>query len=252
MWVLDGLFDEARVAVQNSVVGLEVIIVSIGCPRGTSTLDFITQRELDLTPPADYFPRSSSVFRRMGSWGLGGGALLRDYLIDELRPELSAAYRMDPADHCLVGMSLSGVNTFFTMLTRPAAYSRYLMASTGFWGMDYVRLEQEYADSHDDLDAQVYVSAGGGEMMIPDWPLVPGMTDVVQRLLDRGYPSLRLTPEVIGDYIHTNVLLPSLVNGFRVLYAEKEVELPVTEFYDTIMDAGWARTGSGTPWAPPS
>jgi len=65
----------------------------------------------------------------------GGAAAYRRFLVDELRPWVTARYRTDGASG-LIGESLAGLFVVETFLREPRAFDAYLAASPSLWWDD--------------------------------------------------------------------------------------------------------------------
>ena len=76
-------------------------------------------------------------------------------------------------------------------------------------------MEEEYAATHSDLEAQVYIGIGTAETMA-------GLTDLyVSRLEERNYSSLQLTYERLYDQDHWTAYPHALDAMLLSLYREQ-------------------------------
>ena len=94
-----------------------------------------------------------------------------------------------------------------------------------------MQLEEEYAASHEDLPARVFVGAGSGELNLgmSAARIVSRTTTLVENLRMRQYPSLVLKSQLYTDRDHFNVIPPLFADGLEHLYAdevEKLTQLP--------------------------
>lgn len=94
---------------------------------------------------------------------VGGAPRFRDFLIGDLRQQLATEYRVDPRDHGLAGHSAGATFAGFTLFTKPGDFTKYILCSPS-GAVDLAGLEAEYAEGHDDLEARVFVAAGGDEL----------------------------------------------------------------------------------------
>ncbi|MER6289430.1 alpha/beta hydrolase-fold protein [Streptomyces sviceus] len=128
--------------------------------------------------------------------GGGGADAMLSFLVDELRPRLASEFRCDD-DHGLVGFFGRGHLVGFALLSRPAAFGRYMASSPALSGCEDLlfTLEADCAATHDDLAATVCLGAGEAELTDPfvaPADIVGSMTRMVQLRL-RDYPSRELT-----------------------------------------------------------
>jgi hypothetical protein len=128
---------------------------------------------------------------------------------------------------------MGGLFATYTMLTRPDAFSRYVIGSPWlYWNTPVTETyEPSYAARHSDLDARVFIGAGGSEA-VP----TPGMdqslwsmmriADVPRRamkladdLCSRGYPSLRLDARIFDCETHFSVAPMVISAGLRSVFS---------------------------------
>jgi predicted alpha/beta superfamily hydrolase len=130
LWVTDNALEIAVAALNGCSIGdaPELIVVAIGGPTGTSSLEFQRRRTYDFLPEHHRLsPEGRTHLATAGA--VGGAAGFRDHLIDEPRPQLAAEYRMDPDDNGLAGHSAAGEFGLFTLFTRPEGFRKYLIGS---------------------------------------------------------------------------------------------------------------------------
>lgn len=238
LWVLDGLlrFESAVEIVNSGRPAIpEMIVVGVGGPR-ESLKDFQPRRIYDFIPPGvalyhgELATREGDALdaslkaRGMSPAGRGGGApAFLAFLVDTVRPALSADYRMS-ADHTLFGTSAGGFFCVYTVLSRPAAFERYICASPALNLADaeLFRMEERYAKTHEDLQARVFFSAGEGEVLqggiVSGVGIVSSMARMAETLELRRYPSLDLHVRIFPGEIHGKTSSLSLRWGLPALF----------------------------------
>ena len=80
----------------------------------------------------------------------------------------------------------------------------------------YKTLERRYADTHDDLAADVFVSGGEHERE-SGFSIVDDALGFVESLEARGYPNLRATAAVLEGDGHSNCIGNAVSKGLRAL-----------------------------------
>lgn len=85
-----------------------------------------TQRRRDLTGPTTVASDSTIAPR------VGGSAALRDFIRDELMPEIRSRYRCN-GETAVVGESLAGLFIVETLLLEPSLFHRYIALSPSVW-----------------------------------------------------------------------------------------------------------------------
>lgn len=165
------------------------IAVGIGYPDAPSYFQTMVVRQRDLTPAPDPSERTDAPFDGTLTAAVPSGraAQFLDFIREDLIPFIDARYPTIPGDRIYAGHSLGGLFGYYAMFTRPDTFTRYIIGSpTLYWGGDAVfRLEREYAASHKNLEARVFMGVGGLE----DGPNNPMLRNV--RRLESLLPSAR-------------------------------------------------------------
>ena len=114
----------------------------------------------------------------------GRAAVHQAFVTDQVLPLLDDTYRI--SDRTLVGHSFSGLFALRWLLDAPAPFVRYLLASPSVWWDDRVmfEVEEERARRGGDIDAAVFLSAGGEERGEEPFNMAPNI-----ELHRRGWPA---------------------------------------------------------------
>ena len=102
LWVTDNALELIQGALVGAEFGMapELIVVAVGAPRGSSPLEFQRRRSYDFIPDKALM---GPLFAQMPDGAIGGAPGFLDFLVNQLRPQLAAEYRMDPEDHGYAG-----------------------------------------------------------------------------------------------------------------------------------------------------
>lgn len=197
-----------------------LLVVGIAYPGATYLAETRARRMRDLTQvPSDKYDGQG-----------GGAAAFFDFIEEELKPQLTERYGVGTAEYTLYGMSLGGLFATWVLLTEPGAFGRYGIGSPSCWWNDHAIMttEAEYAASHDDLPARVFIGVGAlenpaGELRAVRWlpedrrveayekaeatetDIVADAALLASRLERRGYPNLDLGHRVFPDEYHLTV-----------------------------------------------
>ena len=149
----------------------------------------------------------------------GRAAVHQAFVTDQVLPLLDDTYRI--SDRTLVGHSFSGLFALRWLLDAPAPFVRYLLASPSVWWDDRVmfEVEEERARRGGDIDAAVFLSAGGEERGEEPFNMVPKIELLAARLASRGYPSLRLDHQVMPGDHHSSTIGAAVSKGLRSLFS---------------------------------
>ena len=251
IYVLDGNANfPIALGIHRSLVwGAEApaaFIVGIGYPTETGYAEATAKRN------RDYAPTEGGEYARaiLGAPMAAGGSAFLRFLLEELQPELIARYPIDMENATLVGCSLAGLFGAWTLLTAPATFQRYILASPLIsWNTEEVwRWEEDFAQSHRDLSATVFLSAGGLETAAAaranvvrilegnpklrtryekniawfderGWPRSDELPpELANKLKSRNYPSLRIHCQNMPEETHASVPAAVISRGLRYVF----------------------------------
>ncbi|ABE53538.1 putative esterase [Shewanella denitrificans OS217] len=167
-------------------------------------------RTLDMTPTE--IEKNGNV--------IGGGAdKFLSFLNDELKPFINSTYSGDVNDQTILGHSLGGLFTLYTLFSQPESFDRYVIGSpTTWWDDDYIfELEDDFSEGNVDLKKHVYLFVGGDEVCNSDGELcgVAGVRKMTRKLKSRGYASLNVTKKVFKNEHHNSVVAPGYDQGLK-------------------------------------
>lgn len=235
LWLTDGpLMFHLAIGLLNTLafgrLAPEMIIVGVGCASKEGVAEYGRRRNIDLMPPGKsaLFDGPGADFMRKGNEPDGGPQQADDlltFLIDEVRPSLSKAYRMDD-DHGLMGHSGGGMFANYALFARPGAFRRYIIGSPSSNAVDRAafRLEAAYAAANRDLKADVFFGAGEqeiGQLSTAAWGIVSSPVLMAETLLLRQYPSLKVTTRIFPGKDHSSVIADVIGEGIRAVWADK-------------------------------
>jgi predicted alpha/beta superfamily hydrolase len=173
LWVTDGqIFFDLATALIASCGGKsvpEMIVVAVG-PPPEAIKDAQLRRTFDFSPGGPsrrsgfgsslYNARSDADKKKLDGKSplkTGGAARFLSFIVDDVRPQLAKDYRMAD-DNTLFGHSGGGLFCGYSVVTKPAAFNRYVCGSAPFDAGDFqvFRLEEQYAQRNKDMPAKVF------------------------------------------------------------------------------------------------
>ncbi|UPL13193.1 alpha/beta hydrolase-fold protein [Microbacterium galbinum] len=160
----------------------------------------------------------------------GGAPEFLDFLRSELVPQIESEFRADPADRALMGHSFGGLFATYALLHNDGLFHRFVIASPSIWWDDRTILDMEadYAETHDALDARVFLSVGELEETTSGFPMTSDMTSFAHTLAARAYDGLELGATVFDDETHLSVIGAAFSRGLRFIYAAPGTDIPGT------------------------
>jgi len=167
-----------------------------------------TERNRDYTP---------TVYKH----GEGGANNYYQFIKDELIPELESKYNIDIANNkTLIGHSFGGLFTQYVMAQERDSnpFNKFIASGTSYWFDSGVifEYEQNYADTHRDLDVIFYNGMGtleGGVMLA-------SFEEMNERMDNRDYENFFHKNELIKGSGHSGAANTIFKNGLDYVFSK--------------------------------
>jgi len=195
-----------------------VIVVGVGWTADTARA-VVHARAAAFTPTSAPLP--AAVTRSMADAPVYGQAAgFQEWLLDEALPLLARRYAIDPGDRTLIGHSLSGLFGLYTLFTRPAAFSRWLLASPSSWwdGRMIFDLEADTGRPAIAPGTRVFLSAGSEETLIGEIPMVANTQAMRARLAAHRNPPVDTSFALLDGELHHSTIPAAVSRGLRWLF----------------------------------
>jgi predicted alpha/beta superfamily hydrolase len=216
VYVLDGQWDFALV---ESLFGQEYFdgfvpsMVVVGITWSGANANYDSLRAGDFTPAPV-----------MGTPQGGGAAKFLQFIKKELVPFVESKYRVEKTGRTLIGSSLGGLFTLYTMFNDPGLFDRYVLTSPAIqWdnGIIY-KYEKEYAGRKDIPPARMFVGIGGYEELAP-------FQKFVDLMKSHHYPGFDLEATVLDGFGHSGAKAEGFSRGLQFVFKAKPVVLSKSE-----------------------
>ncbi len=205
----------------------KVIIVGIGYGgEGFNKFqNFSVGRSRDYTPIKDTKIEewNNKYWERMGVKDInvitGGAPLFMEFIRKELFPFIESNYPIDTKDRMLCGYSAGGLFGLYTLFHDPNLFNKYLIGSPWIGYKDGIITEHEsnYAKTHGDLKAEVFMSSGELE----NWT-VENMKKMENLLNSRNYKNLKLNTRIFENESHSTAGYRFMNEGLSELYKKEK------------------------------
>lgn len=227
MYITDANRCFPMVANMSTILGFpktefpEIIIVGIGYHiKGME--DWAAWRTRDLTPtnvPATDKATGESLSKLSGREIIvnsGGSEKFLDFIISELMPYIESGYHVSKTDKTLAGYSYGGLFALYALFKHPEAFNRYFAGSPSIWWDKgaLLRLEEEYAKTHNDLNARIFISVGSLEPKT----MIDNIEKMKTGLLSRNYTNLSVESHIFENESHNSCYASAFMRAFTVLY----------------------------------
>lgn len=203
------------------IVEPEIFVVGIGY-KIRDMGDWGAWRTRDLTPtnvPSSdtYWAGVFSKFAgRQFEVKTGGSAKFLECIEKEVFPFMESNYRVSATGRGLGGYSYGGLFSLYVLFKQPELFRLYYAGSPSIRydkGVLYT-YEKEYAATHNDLNATLFMTAGGAE----DSVMIANVNKMAAQLASRNYPGLKVETHVFPDETHQSCVPSALMRAFKVLY----------------------------------
>jgi predicted alpha/beta superfamily hydrolase len=154
----------------------------------------------------------------------GGADKFLSFMKEELFPYIEKNYRADKSDRTLIGCSLGGLFTMYTLFTHPEMFQRYVAASPAFmWDNDVLsQYEKKYAANKSNPSAKLFTCIGGVERS------VPGFQKLTKQLNDRHYKQLQIESRVLENTGHSGTKGEGYARGLQFVFKKPSLQLSST------------------------
>jgi predicted alpha/beta superfamily hydrolase len=164
----------------------------------------------------DYTPTNE---KRMPQSGGADKFLL--FIKNEVFPFIETNYKADKNDKTLMGCSLGGLFTMYTLFTQPQMFNRYVAASPAFsWDNEVLyQYEKKYFEKKSNPSAKLFLCVGGFEKS------VPGFERLTKFLNDRHYSSLEIESRVLENTGHSGTKGEGFARGLQFVFHRPSLKL---------------------------
>jgi predicted alpha/beta superfamily hydrolase len=149
--------------------------------------------------------------------GSGDAAKFLEFLKKDAIPFVEKNYNADPSKRVLMGSSLGGLFTLYTMFTEPNLFYGYVAASPAVsYGDNFsFKQEKQFAENHKDLSARLFIAVGDIE------DLTQPVEDFMQTVKSRSYKGLKLETRILEGERHAGNKPEAYNRGLRFVFSDE-------------------------------
>jgi uncharacterized protein len=187
-------------------------VILVGIAYDTTYQWYTNNRQRDYTPTKTQLPHT------------GGGKLFLDFIEKELIPFVQSQYRITD-DKSVVGHSLGGLIGFYSLLTKPTLFDRYLLVSPSLWYDDKYLFTHMKNLMPDSTPKYIYASIGELETIQNGQAhdMVNDLEQFVKLLNSKTNTNYHLETEILHNETHRSVFPRAFTNGMRVLFEDYSI-----------------------------
>jgi predicted alpha/beta superfamily hydrolase len=165
-----------------------------------------TERRRDMTGPSRD-PEDQKIAPR-----IGGSAAYRDFLRDELMPQIRQRYATTD-ERALIGESLAGLFVIETLLQEPALFNSYIALDPSLWWNHGALLSGagKQVPSVARSGARLFLASSGQ-------PELAASSARLASLLQQASPATLVKYQLLPEETHATIYHPAALQGLRTLF----------------------------------
>jgi predicted alpha/beta superfamily hydrolase len=154
----------------------------------------------------------------------GGADKFLSVIKDEIFPIVESNYRVDTNDKTLVGCSLGGLFTLYTLFTHSDMFNRYIAASPAFmWDNNVLnKYEEQYHANASNPNAKLFMCVGGVELNAAEFEKFASF------LNNRHYTNLQIESKVLENTGHSGTKGEGYARGLQFVFKRPSLQLSST------------------------
>ena len=186
----------------------ELIIVGITLGGEHQNADSLRAR--------DYTPTNEKQMLQSG-----GADNFLSVIKNEIFPFIEKNYRVDENDKTLIGCSLGGLFTMYTLFKHPEMFTRYVAASPAFtWDSNSLyKYEEQYHSNKSNPSAKLFMCIGGVETSVPAYEKLTTF------LKNRHYSNLQIESKVLENTGHSGTKGIGYEKGLQFVFKRPSLQL---------------------------
>ena len=151
----------------------------------------------------------------------GGADKFLSVIKNEIFPLVEKDYRVDANDKTLIGCSLGGLFTMYTLFTHPDMFNRYVAASPAFtWDNNVLyKYEEQYHANASNPPAKLFMCVGGVETSVPEFEKLTSF------LNNRHYSNLQIESKVLENTGHSGTKGIGYEKGLQFVFKRLSIQL---------------------------
>lgn len=140
---------------------------------------------------------------------------------NEIFPLVEKEYRVDANDKTLIGCSLGGLFTMYSLFTHPEMFNRYIAASPAFtWDNNVLyKYEEQYQANKNNPLAKLFMCVGGVETSVPEFEKLTAF------LNNRHYSNLQIESKVLENTGHSGTKGEGYARGLQFVFKRPSIKL---------------------------
>lgn len=186
----------------------EIIVVGVTWSGERPNADSLRARDYTLT----------AVERTPGG---GGADKFLTFFRNELFPYIESNYRADPDKRVLMGCSLGGLFTLYTLYTQPDLFFGYIAASPALaWdNRILIQSEEKFARQVVSTPKRLYLTVGDVELSAATF------RDFAKQISKRNYKNVSLESKILENTGHSGTKAETFARGLQYVFKRPSINV---------------------------
>lgn len=154
----------------------------------------------------------------------GGADNFLSFMKNELFPFIESNYKVDNSNRTLMGCSLGGLFTLYTLFTQPDLFTGYTAASPAVgWDREVLyKYEKKFAEKKLAKPVRVYMTIGDVERSRPSYE------KFATQMTSRNYTSVSLRSKILENTGHSGTKSETFGRGMQYVFEKPKLALDAT------------------------
>ncbi len=175
----------------------------------------LTNQAADSLRGRDYTPTQEARLPQSG-----GAPKFLSALKQEIIPYIEANYRADKNDRTLMGCSLGGLFTLYSLFTSDGLFNRYVATTPAYaWDKEVIYKYEQAYNQKQSKPARLFITMGEVERGLP------GFERFVKFLQSRNYKSLQIKSRVLENTGHSGNKAEGYARGLQYVFERPSLKL---------------------------
>jgi hypothetical protein len=176
-----------------------------------------TNPNADSLRARDYTPTNEARLPQSG-----GADKFLSFMKNELFPFVETNYNADNKNRTLMGCSLGGLFTLYTLLTQPELFSGYAAASPAVgWDREVLyKYEKEFSSKKLTSPVKVYMTIGDVERSRPAYETF------ATRIINNNFPPISIKSKILENTGHSGTKSETYGRGLQYVFEKPKLTLP--------------------------
>ncbi|MEO7979250.1 alpha/beta hydrolase-fold protein [Flavobacterium sp.] len=175
-----------------------------------------TKPNADLLRARDYTPTNLGMGIQAG-----GADQFLDFIKTEVFPFMDANYKVDNSNRTLMGCSLGGLFTLYSLFTHPTMFNNYIAASPAIgWDNEIMySYEKKYSENKNAPPAKLFMTIGDVERNVGNFE------KLTSHMQNKKYGSLQFRSKILENTGHSGTKSETYARGLQYVFEKPDMKV---------------------------